>query len=60
LDVRFEVVENPTRVGVPQTFEGAMGIFLFVRVGVVLDMGGGPVKGGALHGHGTTDEEEGF
>ena len=60
MDVRFEVVENPTRVGVPEAFEGAMGIFLFVRVGVVLDMGGGPVKGGALHGHGTADEEEGF
>jgi len=26
----------------------------------VLDMGSGPVKGGALHGHGTADEEEGF
>jgi hypothetical protein len=47
-------------MGVPQTFEGAMGIFLFVRIGVVLDVGGGPVKGGALHGHGATDEEESF
>jgi hypothetical protein len=60
LDVRFKVVENPTRVGVPEAFEGAMGIFLFVRVGVVLDVGRGPVKSRALHGHGATDEEEGF
>ena len=60
MDVRFKVVENPTGVGMPQTFEWAMGIFLFVRIGVVLDVGGGPVKGGALHGHGTADEEESF
>ena len=60
MDVGLKVVENPTRVGMPKTFEGAMGIFLFVGIGVVLDMGSGPVKGGALHGHGTADEEEGF
>ena len=60
LDVRFKVVENPTGVGVPEAFEGAMGIFLFVRVGVVLNVSRRPVKGRALHGHGTADEEESF
>ena len=33
---------------------------VIIRVGVVLDMGGGPVEGGALHGHGTPDQEDGF
>jgi hypothetical protein len=37
-----------------------MGIFLFVRVGVVLNMSGGPVKSGTLHGHGPGDQEKGF
>ena len=56
LDVRLKIVEDPSRVGVPETFEGAMGIFLFVRIGVMLDMSSGPVKGGSLHGHGAADE----
>jgi len=60
LDVGLEIVEDPSRVGVPETFEGAMRIFLFVRIGVMLDMSSGPVKGGSLHGHRTTDQEEGF
>jgi hypothetical protein len=30
MDIGFEIVENPSRVGVPQAFEGAMRIFLFV------------------------------
>ena len=60
LDVRLKIVEDPSRVGVPETFQGAMGIFLFVRVGVVLNVSRRPVKGRALHGHGTADEEESF
>ena len=27
---------------------------------MVLDVGGGPVKGGALHGHRSANEEKGF
>jgi len=60
LDVGFEIVENPSRVGVPQAFEGAMRIFLLVRIGVVLDVGGGPVKGRALHGHRSANEKKSF
>lgn len=30
LDVGFKVIKNPTGVGVPEAFEGAVGIFLFV------------------------------
>ena len=55
LDVGLEVVENPAGVGVPKAFEGAVGVVVIVRVGVMLDMGGGPVEGGALHGHGAPD-----
>ena len=60
LDIRLEIVENPSGVGMPEAFERAMGIFLFIRVGVMLDVGGCPVKGGALHGHRTANEKEGF
>ena len=37
-----------------------MGVAFIVRVGVVLGVGGGPVKGGPLHGHGTGDQEKGL
>ena len=60
LDVRLEVVEDPTDVGVPQTLERGVGITFLVRVGVVLGMGGGPVQGGTLHGHGSRNEKDGF
>ena len=30
LDVGFKIVEDPSRVGVPEAFQGAMWIFLFV------------------------------
>ena len=60
MDVGLEVVENPTCVGVPEAFQGAMGILLLVRIGMVLGMGGGPVQGGPLHGHRAADQKEGF
>ena len=60
LDVGLEVVEDPADMGVPETFEGGMRVTLIVRVGVVLGVGGGPVKGGPLHGHGTGNQEDRF
>lgn len=47
-------------MGVPEAFQRTMGIIVIVRVRMVLNVGGGPVEGRALHGHRATDEKEGF
>ena len=60
LDVRFEVVQNPANVRVPEALERGVGVTFIVGVGVVLGVGGSPVEGGALHGHGSGNEEKGF
>ena len=60
LDIGLKVVENPADMGVPETLQRGVGILFLVRVGVVLGVGGSPVEGGTLHGHGSGDEEKGF
>ena len=60
LDVGLEVVQDPTDVRMPETFEGRVGIILVVGVGVVLGVGGGPMKSGPLHSHGAKNEKDAF
>jgi len=42
-----------------ETLHRAVRIHVLVGVGMVLDMGGGPVQGGPLKGHRAADQEEG-
>ena len=59
LHIGSEVIENPANMSMEEAFDGAMRIFILIRVGMVLDMGGRPVQSRTLEGHRTTDQEEG-
>jgi hypothetical protein len=42
-----------------ESLHRAVRIHVIIGVGMMLDMGGGPVQSRSLEGHGTADEEEG-
>ena len=53
-----KIIQNPADMGMEEALQGAVRIPLLVGVGMVLDVGGRPVQGGALEGHRPADQEE--
>ena len=59
MEIGTKVVQNPADMAMKETLHRAVRIHVIIGIGMVLDVGRGPVQGGPLKGHGSEDQKNG-